>query len=117
GEAAHMHFVDHQFVAADVGGFHALPVETLVDDQPVRHEGTAVAVVAHQVGILSGPGDVPAENAVFIPEGAGQCAGVRVEEKLARVETMTVPGVERTFGVKAVLPTGSYARHESHEHM
>src|SRR5690606_25836903 len=45
------------------------------------------------------------------------CAGVRVEEKLARVETMTVPGVERTFGVKAVLPTGSYARHESHEHM
>ena len=85
GKASDMGFVDKGLMPWRLQQGVALPVEFRIDDDPERRTGGIVGFGERQVGFgrdvakhTVGPGDAPA-----------QCTGVRVQDNLVGVESMT----------------------------
>jgi hypothetical protein len=80
-EPLDVHLVYNKLFQLEVGRANALPVEGVVDDNPLRHDGRVVARVGKQVA-RAGPGIVGEQQVVDVAELPADRPGVRIQQQL-----------------------------------
>ena len=90
-EAADVHLVDHCVRPRHPGTFHSGPVELVVDDNRLRHEGCGILVVAAQVVAAH-----VAVNSRIWGVTAVDRLGVGINEQLGRIPSQPVWRIPRT---------------------
>ncbi len=93
GRAAHMGLVDEHALTRDAGEPQRRPLGAKVGDDPLRHEGRAVARLHGEVRVVAAveiiaiDGRVPADV-------ARQVLRIRVDQQLVRVEAVAALGAK-----------------------
>src|SRR4029453_15872267 len=90
-EAADVHLVDHCVRPRHPGPFHSGPVELVVDDDRLRHEGCGVLVVAAQVVAA----DVAVNSRIWDVTAVDRL-GVGINEQLGGIPSQPVLRIPRT---------------------
>ena len=107
--AAHVHLIDDGPRGRHSRRRLPVPIETGIDDDGLRHEGCAVALVEREIFV--GVADRVAEAGGVPNHAADQLARVRIEQQLVRVEAMPLLGL---VGAVHAIPVDE-ARHSAFE--
>ena len=110
-EALDVGFVEDGIVPGDRRRGVVFPVETVVGDDGLEHDGGVVAPVERQVTALRA--DLVAEVRVVPAKTRVQGACVRVEQQLVGIEALTLFGQVRPMYAVAIDLSGADAGHEA----
>ena len=108
-EALDVHFVDHRLVQLAPRRTIAAPVKRIVDDDRLRHERRAVAIVALQVVAAERIG----KDSVVPLDAAGDRLCVRIHQQLCRIAALPLRRIPRAMHAISVLLPGANSRQVS----
>src|SRR4051794_11584882 len=104
GEAANMAFVEDRLGPRPTRRAVATPGESGIRDLALWHVGCAVALVKREIGVLM-TDDITIER--IVPgDLADQPLGIRIDQKLMRIEAVPAGRIVRAIGAQAVKLPG-----------